>query len=234
MALNSNKEPAPQSNRPKTPDLEAGNYMGRVVQVLDLGLQPQRPFKGEEKPPAHEIMITYELGTEFLKDEEGKDMLDKPRWLSETFPMYNMSQDLAKSTKRMKAFDPNNNLEGDFSQLPGMTCTITVGQWVSKKDPKKTGNNVINITPAMKGMPVPELVNPPKVFDLDVPDMEIFGSLPDWLQGKMKDNLNFAGSPLDCVIKGEVHDPKLEDGAAGQDSSEEAPSQNVGDSDSPY
>lgn len=210
MALNSNKAQAPANNRPKTPDLDAGNYMGRVVQVLDLGLQPQRPYKGEEKPPANEIMLTYELGTEFLKDEDGVELEDKPRWLSETFPLRHAKSELAKSTKRMKAFDPNNALQGDFAQLPNMACTITVGQWVSKQDPEKTGNSVLNITPAMKGFPVPELQNPPKVFDMDEPDMKIFGSLPEWLQGKMKDNLNYNGSALQAAVGegAETPDPK--------------------------
>ena len=202
MALNSNKAPSSNNNRPKTPDLEAGNYMARVVQVLDLGLQPQRPYQGEEKPPAQEIMVTYELGTEFLVDADGNDQVDKPRWLSETFPLRHAKSELAKSTKRMKSFDPNNNLQGDFSRLPSMTCTVTVGQWVSKQDSTKTGNSVLNITPAMKGFPVPELVNPPKIFDLDEPNMETFGSLPDWLQDKIKSNLNFAGSALDKAMNG--------------------------------
>lgn len=233
MALNANKVEQPKGNFTKTPDLEPGNYMGRVVQVLDLGLQPQRPYKGEEKPPACEIMLTYELGTEFLKDEDGEDKLDKPRWLSETFPLRHAKADLAKSTKRMKAFDPNDALGGDFSQLPGMTCTVTVGTWVSKQDAEKTGNNILNITPAMKGFPVPELVNPPKVFDLDAPDMEIFGSLPDWLQGKMKDNLNFIGSPLARALLGKLEEDPAATTEPSADSA--AATADVGDGEnSPY
>jgi hypothetical protein len=46
-----------------------------------------------------------------------------------------------------------------------------------------------------------ELVNPPKVFDFSAPDMVIFGSLPKWIQDKMKAALDFAGSPLDKAIK---------------------------------
>ena len=235
MALNSNKAQPPAGGFKRADPIEAGNYMGRVVQVLDLGLQPQRPYKGEEKPPANEIMLTYELGTEFLKDDDGEDLLDKPRWLSETFPLRHAKSELAKSTKRMVAFDPKGLLEGDFSQLPSMTCTITVGVWVSKQDDEKTGNNVINITPAMKGFPVPELVNPPKVFDLDEPDMEIFGSLPDWLQGKIKDNLNFAGSALQIALEGCIApgDPKP---AEKKEYAADAPDPAAGedDGDNPY
>src|SRR3546814_6949836 len=38
--------------------LPAGTYPARLVQVVDLGLQPQRPYQGQEKSPAQEIMQT--------------------------------------------------------------------------------------------------------------------------------------------------------------------------------
>ena len=77
--------------------LEPGTYPVRVVQIIDLGVQPQRPFKGEQKPPVHQIQLTYEFVDEFLKDEDGNELEDKPRWLSESFPLYNLSSDRAKS-----------------------------------------------------------------------------------------------------------------------------------------
>ena len=46
----------------------------------------------------------------------------------------------------------------------------------------------------------PELVNPPKVFVMDEPDLEIFLSLPNWLQDKIKDSLEYAGSPLEAAL----------------------------------
>ena len=58
------------TNRPPVELLEANNYPARVVQVIDLGLQAQRPYQGKDKPPAYEIMLTYELGTEFMRDED--------------------------------------------------------------------------------------------------------------------------------------------------------------------
>lgn len=202
MSLNANTVKAPNTNKNKAEPLDAGNYMGRVVQVLDLGLQPQRAYQGQDKPPANEIMITYELGTEFLKDEDGKDLLDKPRWVSETIPLYSLDQDLAKSTKRYNALDPSGALNGDFSQLVGLPCTITVVKWRSKTDATKEGNNVGHVSLPMKGFPVPELVNPPKTFDLDTSDVEVFGSMPEWLQDKIKANLNYQGSLLQEKLEG--------------------------------
>lgn len=199
MALNVNT--APKGNGGKKSDpVDQGNYAARIVQVIDLGLQPQRPYQGNEKAPAHEIMMTYELGTEFLKDDEGNDDVTKPRWLSETFTLNHISKDMAKSTKRIKTIDPKNATGGDFSRVVNAPVTVTV---VHK--PKPDGGvyvNVGNVTPPMKGMVVPELVNPPKVFMLDEPDLEIFKSLPEWLQEKIQSNLNYNGSKLQQALGG--------------------------------
>ena len=97
--------------------IEAGTYPARVAQVIDMGLQPQRPYQGQEKPPVQEILITYELLDEFCLDEKGEEIEDKPRWVSETIPFHNLEVDLAKSTKRYKALDPEMEFDGDFTQL---------------------------------------------------------------------------------------------------------------------
>jgi len=47
-----------------------------------------------------------------------------------------------------------------------------------------------------------DLKNPSKVFDLDEPDLEIFGSLPNWLQNKIKGNLEYKGSILESALNG--------------------------------
>lgn len=205
MGLNASK--APKATGPAAEPLEAANYIGRVVQVLDLGLQKQRPYQGKEKPPAHEIMVGYELGTEFMKDDNGEDIPEKPRWLTETFPLRNLEADLAKSTKRANVFDPSGKLNGDFSQMVNAPVTITV---VNNKKGESVYNNIGNVTPPMKGFPVPELVNPPKVFDLEEPDLEVFHSLPQWVQDKIKGNLNYNGSILQRMLDGNTEAAQTE------------------------
>lgn len=203
MALNASKVDSGNSgNRVEQEALEAGTYPARLVQVLDLGLQPQRPYQGQEKPPMNEIMLTYELADEFMKDEEGNEIEDKPRWQSEIIPLHNLKADKAKSTKRYEALDPNGNYGGDFSQCVDTPVNVTLVQ--NKSADGKIYVNVAGIT-AMRpkdSQKAPELKNPPKVFDLDAPDLEIFGSLPEWVQDKIKKNLNYQGSPLQKALEG--------------------------------
>ena len=208
MGLNASK--VESTARSNVEPIDIGNYLARLVQVIDLGLQEQRPYAGQEKPPTHEVMLTYELGTEFMKDEEGNDIEDKPRWISESIPLHNLSQDLAKSTKRIKAMDAKLEFGGDLVQMLGMPCTVTITHNPNKKDPGKVYVNIGNVTPPMKGIPVPELVNPAKVFDLSEPDLEILGSLPDWVQDKVKGNLEFNGSVLDGMLNGDAPEPTPE------------------------
>lgn len=180
--------------------IEAGNYPARVVQIIEMGLQPQRAFKGVDKPPAREIMLTYELVDEFMKDDDGKDIEDKPRWVSEDFPLNNLDKDLAKSTKRYLVFDPDmTKFDGDITKVLGLPCSVAIVQNVKGEN---IYNNVANLT-AMRprdAAACPELKNPTKVFLSDEPDMEVFKSLPKWLQERITANLNYKGSVLEAEV----------------------------------
>lgn len=206
MGLNAAKKKIPEGNHKKAAAVEAGNYLGRLVQIVDLGLQTQRPFKGEPRPPAQEVMLTYELGTEFMLDEKGNPQEDKPRWLSETIPFYNLGAVNATSTKRINVLDPDGIHEGDLSAMTSLPCTVTVVTNIQKAtkegEEDKIYTDVGNITPPMKGFEVPELKNDPRVFDLEEPDMEVYKLLPQWVQQKLKGNLEFQGSPLQKALGG--------------------------------
>jgi len=212
MALNARKVASTGgSNGPSQDPIEVGSYPCRIVQIIDCGLQPQRAFQGKEKPPAYEIMMTYEFTDEFCLDDDDEEDTSKPRWLSETFPFHSLEMDLAKSTKRYKALDPKEVHEGDFTALIDMPCTVTVVQNEGKgKNTGKVYNNISAVS-AMRSKDaakVVELVNKPKVLVLDNPDMEVFKSLPQWLQDKLKDNLEYGGSELEKALTGAPSDSK--------------------------
>lgn len=202
MALVANKTQSSSSaSRVEQPVLDVGNYPGRLVQIIDLGVQLQRPYQGQEKPPAHEIMLTYELVDSFMVDANGKELEDKPRWISETFPLRSLEADKAKSTQRYKALDPSSEFDGDFSRCIGVPVNVTIVHGGINKNTNKPYENVGNISTmrARDAEKCPELVNPPKVFDLDNPDMKVFTALPQWLQEKIKGNLHYKGSKLEAL-----------------------------------
>jgi len=189
------------SQGPAAEVLDAANYSARVVQVIDLGLQTQRPYEGQQKPPANEIMVTYELGTEFMKGEDGEDLTDKPRWISERFSLFPLFSERAKSTKRYNVLDPNGVHKGDWSRLIGSACLVAVTTNVSKAN-GKTYNNVGAISLPMKGLVAPDLVGNAKTFDLGDPDQEVFETIPEWIQKIIQENLEYKGSLLEAILEG--------------------------------
>lgn len=214
MALKAPKG-QPKTNFPEQKNIEAGVYPARVVQIIDFGLQPQKPYKGQDKPPCQEIGLTYELVDEFMKDEEGNDIEDKPRWISETLPFYGLYADKAKSTQRYLVFDPKQEWDGDFANAITLPCNVTI-----INNPGSNGKVYDNVASIAAMRPrdaasCPPLVNKPKVFDLDNPDMEVFNSFPKWIQEKLSNNLNFEGSPLQKALAGKpAGKPKKEEKAA--------------------
>lgn len=218
MATNVNKMPS-TGNGFKQPPIEPGGYPARVAQIIDYGFQPQPDYQGQAKDPKFEIGITYELVDEFCVDEEGNVLEDKPRWLSESFPLNPLRSDKAKSTQRYLALDPNVEKGGEFLDLITTPCTVTVVQNVGEgKNAGRVFNNVASVAPMRPkdAAKVPPLVNKPVVFSLDAPDLEVFNNLPDWIQNKIKANLNFQGSALQKLLGGKP-DQEAAEGSAPEE-----------------
>lgn len=206
MALNAKEVEYNNNNRVEQPALEAGTYPARLVQVIDLGIQEQQPFKGEPKPPAHMIMTTYEFVDEFIVDEEGEPVEDKPRWLSEDFVLHSLDSELAKSTKRYLALDPDaGKANGDWTKLIGEPVMVTIVANPGKgKNAGKVFNNIVS-TSAMRKKEadkLPALKNEGKIFDIDdVSTIDILMTLPKWIQDKIKNSLEFEGSKMEKAVK---------------------------------
>lgn len=72
-------KPARKNNEPKETPFQEQGYLARVVQVVDLGKQPQTDWKTkEEKDAKYEVFITFEF-PDVINDE------GLPMWLSKRF-----------------------------------------------------------------------------------------------------------------------------------------------------
>ena len=207
MSLNTNDLPASGGN---IDPMEPGTYPARTVAIIDLGMQAQPAFQGKDKPPVNMIGLTYEFVDEFMKDEEGEDIEDKPRHLTEMMPLYRLEAEKAKSTARYKALDPTNVHKGDFSKVVDVPVMVTVVH-----NPRKEGGvweNIGGIT-AMRSKDTnkcPALKNDAITFNLDAPDVLDFNALPPFIQKKIKDGLEYKGSKLWDVIGDEDAEAEAE------------------------
>lgn len=232
MALNAKKIKGNSKKFVEQPNLPIDNYPARVVQVIDLGLQPGGEWAGEKKAPAHMIRVTYELVDAFMIDKDGNEIEDKPRWISEDLKMFSPDADLAKCNKRYKAIDPECVHDYNWGELLGASCTVLN---VHKKSKGKTYDNVALVSPyvvSKRNPELPELVNEPKMFDLDEPDLDLFQSLPQWIQDKIKGNLEFKGSPLEALLSGDA--PKTAKDEVKQAEADLAPEADEDDGDEPW
>jgi len=210
MARNANKV-ATQSSGNKVPQKAlSGSFPARIVQVVFLGVQEQRAYQGVAKPPVDQIRITYELSHEFMMDENGEPVADKPRWESEQIAFHSASVDLATSTKRFKTYRPDapvtdynwdDSLLGTAVQVTLASRDVTQG-----KHAGKTFTDIKGVTPAaqMPGYVQPELVNPAVFFDPQDENVsvEAFNGLPDFMQDIIKGSLDYADSDLCATLAG--------------------------------
>lgn len=205
MSLNAKKLPSTQSNTKRPAPLEAGTYPARLVQIVLMGVQKERPYKGEDRAPRLQARLTYEFLDEFMKDEDGNDIEDKPRWLSEQLPFLSLKADLAKSTKRYYALDPDSKADGDWAELIGTPCMVTVVQEVDKRPGVDRIYEKIASVSSMRpkeASKAPELKNPGFIFDFYEPTKEAWDNLPEWLQDNIKAAVDFEGSPLEALLGG--------------------------------
>jgi hypothetical protein len=138
-----------------------------------------------------------------MPDEDGGEDHDKPRWFSERFALHPLDSELATSTKRYFSLDPENEHGGDWSQLIGKACNLTLITNPDKRDESIVYNRIAGVS-AMRSKDAskaPDLVNDPVVFDVDDPDLKQFDKLPQWIQNLITEEaLDFKGSVLDRML----------------------------------
>ena len=187
----------PKSPAQQRPLIEAGQQLARIVQVIDLGLQTQRPFKGEEKGPAYEVYLTFEFPDQRI--EIGGE--SKPMWKSTRFKL--SSDDRSTCFKWYNRLDPKGLQGGEWTKLVDTPCIAFVAHAQGKgKNANRTFDNVTDVMAVMKGLTVAPLENPSVTFDLTKPNEDVFKAFPDWLQNVIKENLEYDGSKLQRMLEG--------------------------------
>lgn len=166
-----------------------GAYIGRCYSLVDLGTQLTTGQYGEKLQ--HKLRIGWEL---FGEDENGEPLTIEVD--GKTMPLtitkgYTVSlhekaglrRDLA--AWRGKDFTDEEAKGFDVSKLIGAYCMVNV---TTSETNGKTYSNVVGLTPlpgALKNAK-PAPVHTPVLFDLDKPDMEVFGKFHEKLQDAIK------------------------------------------------
>lgn len=225
LKMAANKAKSTGGNGNKKRDLcPAGQFPARVVHITDLGLHPKIDYKtnkivGEQ----YKVRITYELLTSFLLDEDGNEMKDKPRWVSENIPI-SKALGFADApaqpwygncgiVKRYRAISGNPLAAAeDLAVLLGEACSVLIVHEAAKNGKTDDEGNPLvyaNIGDvaadpfSMMGQEAPALVNTPTMLDLSEPDLAIYEAEPNFVKEMIVKNLEFSGSPLEKLMAGE-------------------------------
>lgn len=189
MPLNRNEKV--KGARKALPPVTAGTYMGRIVQIVDVGMQPQEDYQTKEaKDPKEILMVAVEFPKLRLETDEG----DKPRWLSKQFKLIDESNPYYANSSVAKVLDPLLNGSKDFGDLINVAVMCNIGH-TSGGNPK-----IISMSAAPEEIPVPDLENNPAVFDFYSPDIDIFKDLPPWIQRICAGSIDYEGSDLQTLV----------------------------------
>lgn len=178
----------------KYPVAPAGVHPGRISHVVDIGVQ-NREWKGEVKAPARQLAINIEMvNSEYEQDGEKRRHRISPR------PFNVMTDSKAALQKFLKAIDPKNTINGDFTKLAGLPLMVSVIHTTKAKDGKEiTYANFGGAMPAPEGFPIKELSGNPILFSFDEPTEDQYKLLPKFLKDKIKSAVNYAGSKVEKI-----------------------------------
>jgi hypothetical protein len=173
----------------------AGTFIARCYRFIDLGSHEQN-FQGESKGLKRLVMIGFELPTETMED--GRPFSIHKRYTWSMHEKSGLRKDL-ESWRGMKFSDADFGPGGfNVRNLLGKTCTINI---VHSEKNNDTFANIASIGKAMKGVAVPEAINPPVYFTLEPDEYEphVLDSLSDKLKEFIRDtpeyrNLKSGGS----------------------------------------
>lgn len=192
--------------KPKVPPVEPGVYIGICVGVIDLGEQYSETFKKF----SNDVMIVWELAGETVE----VDGEQKPRQLSRTFSVATSKKSKLRaflSSWNGKQYGDDEFGELDLFDQIGRVCQLNVVL-------NDTGEyaNIDNLMPLPKGMPAPTTDTSAIRWDMDAWDDEVFKTLPEWVQEKIKQSTQYKKehTPTDKVDFEESGAAKAEDAPA--------------------
>jgi hypothetical protein len=164
--------------------IAAGTYVARCYSMVHLGTIKES-YMGEEKY-VNKVRLTFELPTELkvFKEENG----EQPQVISKEFTLSLGDKSNLRAflnSWRGKALTEDECKSFDIAVLAGKACTLSIIHKTSKVS-GKTYAEIASIGGVMKGMAVPDLINPEMVFSVTNFDQVAFDSFPDFIKEKIQ------------------------------------------------
>lgn len=172
-----------ENNGGNFPIMEAGNYLARCYQMVQIGTVEEE-YKGQKKSVPKAI-LGFEFPTELnvFTPEKG----EQPYALSKEFTLFmNDKANLRKFLEswRGKGFSEEEAKKFDISVLIGKPCMINV---IHKENSSGNMRAIIqSVAPLTKGVTCPPQINPTILLSYDNFDNSVFEALPNFIKEKME------------------------------------------------
>jgi hypothetical protein len=185
--------------------IAAGTYVARCYSMIHLGTIKES-YMGEEKF-VNKVRLTFELPTEMkvFKEENG----EQPQVISKEFTLSLGDKSNLRAflnSWRGKALTEDECKSFDIAVLAGKPCTLSIIHKTSKAS-GKTYAEIASIGGVMKGMAVPDLINPEMVFSVTNFDQVAFDSFPDFIKEKIQSSNEYKALVIGGPSESEVSEP---------------------------
>ena len=167
--------------KPKIPPVPPGVYFAVCVGVIDLGEQYNEKFKKY----SNQVQIIWELSGQTVE----VDGEQKPRQLSRVFTV--ATKQNSNLRKFLSSWNGIQYTDEQFAELElfdqiGRGCQLNVilndtGEYA----------NIDSIMQIPQGFDAPQTTTPPIKWDMDQWDDAVFETLPEWIQGKIKQSTQY-------------------------------------------
>lgn len=163
----------------------SGNHTAICVGVVDLGIQPK--WEGGEGRDRAMVCLVFEIGDELQSD-------GSPFTYSLMF-----TQSLHEKAKlrktleqwRNKPFSADEMEVFNLASLIGAPCELSMGPKIGSDGKERIVINNITYFNPKRGIPKPEAKSQLILFDTDSATALEFDLLPEWLQKKLKQAVNW-------------------------------------------
>lgn len=171
--------------------MEPGVYFAVCIGVIDLGEQYSEKFKNY----SNKVQFVWELPSETI-EVDGKQ---EPKQLSKEFAIATKKNSGLRtfiSSWNSKAYTDEEFQEVELFDQIGKACQLNVvisesGEYA----------NVDSVMPIPKGFTAPESSTTPILWDMDNWNDEVFKTLPEWVQDKIKKSTQYQKehTPTDSI-----------------------------------
>lgn len=158
-----------------------GVHIGLLVRVIDLGVQEQRPYKGEARPDTPQLRLVFELPHELVGD--------KPAFVSKTVkksahPKSTLFKIASALLGGGSVVEKSLESEIPVDKLLGRGAQIQVSHFEVDGSPIAY---VASVLPLTKGTTVAPAVSELLVFDLANPDQSVLDKLSEMTRKKISE-----------------------------------------------